>query len=100
MQMEFSPRTEHRSVCEPVALAVADAEGVSPDDLPSTLYDAIDPDALGNSSSDAERAVEHDLSVAFPYGDWNVHVRGDGEVRVIERPGVQAGGTDFPPSDR
>jgi hypothetical protein len=34
--------------------------------------------------------------VTFTYGDWDVHVYGDGEVSVIERPGAGAGGFDSP----
>jgi len=99
-QVRSPPHNEHESVCEAVVLAVADAEGVNPDDLPLSLYDVIDPDALESLFDDAEHAAESNLSITFTYDDWDVHVYGDGEVSVIERPGASAGGTDFPPGDR
>jgi hypothetical protein len=98
-QLRSPPHREHESVCEAIVLAVADAEGVAPDDLSLSLYDVVDPDALKALFSDDERAARSDLSVTFTYENWNVHVYDGGDVSVIERPDTRADGTD-PSSDR
>lgn len=56
--------------------AVADADGVAPDDLPP-LYAAVDPDAL-----DAMFRGRPDGSITFEYCGYTVTVHGNSEVTV------------------
>jgi hypothetical protein len=93
-QARSAPQAQHNSITEAVINAVADAEGVPPEELRPTLYDVIDPDALENLYEDTERSITTDLSVTFSYGDWSVHVHSNGEVSVIQRPGVRPGDAD------
>lgn len=73
-----------RSVSESVVTAVANAEDVSPLDLPP-LYSAIDPDALdafvGSVSS---TRGEPDLSITFPYNNYDVTVTGTGSISLTK----------------
>lgn len=61
-----------------VALVVADAEGVSPLELPP-LYETIDPDALGAIFRHDTRP---DVAVTFPYAGYTVVVRGDDRISL------------------
>lgn len=73
-----------RSISESVVMAVANAEDVSPLDLPP-LYSAIDPDALdafvGSVSS---TRGEPDLSITFPYSNYDVTVTGTGSISLTK----------------
>jgi hypothetical protein len=60
-----------------VVEAVAAAERVAPPNVPTPLYDSIDPDAL-----DALVASADDVSITFSYLGYVVTVDGDGTVSL------------------
>lgn len=73
------------SLSDRIVRAVAAEDGVEPLELPTPLYEAIDPDALealfqpsGTSKNDSK------LVVTFPYGGYSVTVT-NGEVSLTER---------------
>lgn len=79
-----SARPPARSASESIVIAVADAEGVSPLDLPP-LYPTIDPDALDaviGSLNDTRG--EPRGSVTFAYDSYEVTVTGDGGISLAE----------------
>ncbi|WP_276256725.1 HalOD1 output domain-containing protein [Halomontanus rarus] len=62
-----------------VVLAVADASGVDPLELPP-LGDTIDPDALNELFM--ARSESTVAKVTFEYAGYDVTVRGDGEIQA------------------
>lgn len=79
-----SARPPARSASESIVTAVADAEGVSPLDLPS-LYSSIDPDALDAivASLNGARGGPGG-AITFAYGSYEVTVYGSGDVSLAE----------------
>ena len=73
------------TVTEAVVVAVADAEDISPIELPP-LYDVVETDAL-NRLFDAARKDESasSLELCFYYSDSIVTVTGDGTIDVAPR---------------
>jgi len=75
--MELKPESRPAdTVHEQVIQSVAETRGVTPLDLPTPLFDVVDPDCL-------DRLVESgadDLRVTFEYYGCEVTVRGDGSV--------------------
>jgi hypothetical protein len=61
-----------------VAMALAEEFGTTPEQLPKTLYSAVDPDALDELLEEASGPV----SVQFRYEDRSVMVDGTGTVQV------------------
>ena len=59
---------------------VADANGVSPVDIETPLYEAIDPDALDRFVASTDAASDTVLEIVFTYAGHEVTVRGDGTV--------------------
>lgn len=79
-----SARPPAWSASESVVIAVADAEDVSPLDLPP-LYPTIDPDALNvliGSLNDTRGELGG--TVTFAYGGYEVTVCGNGDVSLAE----------------
>jgi hypothetical protein len=70
-----------RSVAIAVVEAVAAEAGCEPDELTS-LYDAIDPDALERFFEVAGDGVRPDRRVAFTYAGYEVEVTGDRRIEV------------------
>ena len=64
------------SVSEAVLSAVADREGVGPEELGTPLYDVIDPEALDNLFRNGSGRV------TFEYMNYVVTVDNRGTVRV------------------
>jgi len=64
-----------------VVEAVAEAEGVEPVELQSTLYEVVDPDALDRLFTDRERE-EFAGRVVFELGAHEVTVQSNGDVLV------------------
>lgn len=81
--MSFDRTVESPSVTESVVEAVADADGVGPEELAPPLYDAIDPDALERLLATAPGTRR----VVFTYNGYEVTVRGDGSVAIDPRNG-------------
>ena len=69
--------------------AVAAAEGVSPAELPSPLYQIVDPDALDRLYATEPVATTH---VTFDYMGYTVEVTADGCVSID--------GIAYEPADR
>ena len=81
-------------VSQTVVLAVAEATGEDPIELPP-LYDTVDPDALNELfDSDAPGAERVDGHVEFAYADCDVTVRADGRVTVA--PAAESGAAATP----
>jgi hypothetical protein len=71
-----------RSVSESVVEAVAQAEGVAPTQLRSTLYEAVDPDALEQLFAPRTPVERLDGTLTFHYHGYRVTVRSGGSVTV------------------
>jgi hypothetical protein len=76
-------RGGERTLTEALADAVAEAEGVTPDQLPP-LYDSIDLDALTTLLDKPSVDPDEDLLLALRMGRWNVFVSSDGHIRVCD----------------
>lgn len=68
-----------------VVETIAEADSVDPVDLDSSLYEAIDPDALDQIFAATPLNGRMDGEVTFPYEGYDVTVSGDGYVSVEER---------------
>ncbi len=66
------------TVSERVVHAIADRKGVSPLDISSPLFDAIDPDALDRLYDDGRTGV----TTEFEYLDYLVTVGGSGRIEL------------------
>lgn len=79
--MELKPESRPAdTVHEQVIRSVAEARDVTPLELPTPLFDVVDPDCL-------DRLVDSgadDLRVTFTYHGCEVTVRGDGSVTVSD----------------
>jgi hypothetical protein len=80
-----------------IVYAVANAEGVDPTDLDSTLHERIDAVALERvffeSDADGPPVTDPDGSVfEFRYADYLVRVRSDGRIDVFEATDRDASG--------
>ncbi|WP_435179955.1 HalOD1 output domain-containing protein [Halorussus sp. AFM4] len=73
-----------RSVCQSVVEAVAEAEGVEPEEL-DPLYEVIDPDALEELFAPTATTGRMEGRVVFTYAGHEVTVCGDGYVSVEAR---------------
>ena len=87
MSTELPTHTERTAETEPVSqtvvLAVADATGDDPMELPP-LYDTVDPDALNRLFEDRTDGTERlGGSFEFAYADCDVTVRADGTVNIV-----------------
>lgn len=71
------------SATEAVILALAEAVGVDPTDLPP-LFDYVDPDALDALFDRYDVGVGGDSIFSFQVDTWNVFVRSDGRIRVCD----------------
>lgn len=68
-----------------VVNAIADREGVDPLELDPCLYEVIDPAALNALFSGPEDTENGPISrIVFSYNGYDVHIAGDGEVRISE----------------
>lgn len=77
---------DNHTITEAVVSAVADAEGVSPLELPP-LATVIDPDALESFvSGTAGRPGTSSRTVEFRYIDYTVAIDENGDVTVDELP--------------
>lgn len=79
--MAFPQEDDDSSITHAVVAAVADVKGVSPIDLTTPLYTAVDTDALDQfvgSLSEKPAAVE----ISFEYCGFDVTVSGDGSVAL------------------
>lgn len=72
--------TDENSVSIRVVTAVADAEGVPPEDLDPVLHDAVNVDALDAIYKGSRRPV----TVEFEFAGYLVKVDPDGRVSVQE----------------
>lgn len=74
-------------ISEEVVLAVSDAEGTPPTDLPA-LNDSIDIDALDDlldsrpAPAAPDSAPDSDFVVRFTYSNSLITIRGDGSINV------------------
>ena len=87
MSAELPTHTERTAETEPVSqtvvLAVAEATGEDPMELPP-LYDTVDPDALNNLFEDRIDGAERlGGNFEFAYAGCDVTVRADGSVNVV-----------------
>lgn len=71
-------------VCDAVLTAVAEAEGVEPDELDEALSDVVDPDALRELFAPKHDGTPREGRVTFTYCGYDVTVEGPGEVRVSD----------------
>jgi hypothetical protein len=74
---------DERSPTEAIVLALAEAAGVDPTDLPP-LYEAIDTVAIDNLFDRHGGAGDAEAILSFRVDTWNVFVRGDGRIRVCD----------------
>ena len=72
-----------RTLTEAFVDAVAEAEGVTPTELPS-LYGSIDLDALTTLMTNSSKAVDAELLLGLRMNRWNVFVSSDGRIRVCD----------------
>ena len=72
-----------RTLTEAFVSAIADAEGISPTDVPS-LYGSVDFDALARLVERNRETGDSDLLLAVRIGRWNVFVSGSGLIRVCD----------------
>ncbi|MDZ5810964.1 HalOD1 output domain-containing protein [Halorubrum sp. AD140] len=61
---------------------IADREGVDPVELTPPLFEAIDPDALGEIAAAPPTAGQTEVRVTFPYNGYEVTV-GPDDVKVV-----------------
>lgn len=87
MNQRQIPTGEDGSVCQSVVEAVARAEGVAPEALDTSLYEAIDPDALEQIFAPTSATGRRAGWVRFTYHGHEVIVSGDGRVSIDTRPG-------------
>ena len=64
---------------------VADLEGVDPSELSPPLYSAIDPEALDALFGPSADGLATEGGVQFQYRGYEIRVRGDGEVAILNR---------------
>ncbi|ELZ35066.1 hypothetical protein C474_00300 [Halogeometricum pallidum JCM 14848] len=69
------------SLPEAIVSLVAELDGVAVTDIPP-LASVVDPDALVALFDGPQRAAASD--VEFDYAGYRIHLRGDGDVRVLE----------------
>jgi Halobacterial output domain 1 len=72
-------RSPKPSISTAVIHALADAEGCAPTELPSPLYEVIDPDALDALYT---RASPH---IHFEYTEYHVEITPDQQVLIHPR---------------
>ena len=72
-----------RSAIEAIAVALAEATGTDPVDLPP-LYEYVDPDALNELFDRSASRTDGDVILSFQVDTWNVFVRSDGRIRVCD----------------
>lgn len=73
------------SLSERIVAAVADEEGVDPEELSTPLYEVVDPDALeALREQPASVATDPRPTITFPYCGYSVTVSGE-EVSLSER---------------
>lgn len=66
---------------EAIVEAVAELEGVDPQDLPP-FHDVVEPMSLSLLLEHSRRQATSELGVCFTYCGWNVFARGDGTVVI------------------
>lgn len=76
-------RDGERTLTQALSDAVAEAEGVTPSELPP-LYESIDLDALGRLLAKPSEATEDELLMGLRMDRWNVFVSSDGRIRVCD----------------
>ena len=69
-------------VSETVVDAVAQLDGIDPLDLPSSLYEAVDPDALDELFGNGTKQGAPESEIRFQFAGHLVVVTGDGRVQV------------------
>lgn len=81
----FDPASERAS--EAVVTAVAALTDTDPTDL-APLYDVVEPDAVDSLCDHAQWVGDDDIvhRLWFPYEGFDVCVRSDGRIRVLETP--------------
>ncbi|WP_324759767.1 HalOD1 output domain-containing protein [Haloarcula sp. GH36] len=73
----------NRSAVEAITVALADAAGVDPVDLPP-LYDYVDSDALNSLFERFERGKDSETILSFQVDTWNVFVHSDGRISICD----------------
>lgn len=76
--MSYDRTAGSPSVTQSVVEAVAEADGVGPEELAPPLYEEIDPDALERIFATGPSTRR----VVFTYNGYEVTVRGDGSVSI------------------
>lgn len=72
---------------------IADREGVDPVELAVPLYDVIDADALDLlTNGNPHERPRTPLRIEFTYMGYEVHVDGEGNVRIDENPELPTAG--------
>ena len=89
-ETRYDPDTNSSPV-EAIAEAVAAVEGIDSMDLPP-LYDHVDVEAVNRLLDGRNGAVVSETVIGFTVEGWNVLVRGDGHIAVLdpERPSEAA----------
>lgn len=77
------PSERGQSAIGAIALALADAIGEDPTDIPP-LYQYIDPDALNAMFDRDSRLTSDNAVLGFQVENWNVFIRSDGHIRVCD----------------
>lgn len=72
-----------RSAAEAIILALADAVGVDPTELPP-LFEYVDPDALNALLGPSDSATDRTALLSFRVDTWTVFVRSDGRICVCD----------------
>lgn len=79
---EFDPHSD-QSPAGIIIEAVATAAGEDPTDLPP-LYESIDPDVIDALFAQYNGSAGENTFLNFRVDTWNVFVRADGRVRVLD----------------
>lgn len=72
-----------RTLTEAFVSVIADAEGISPTELPS-LYDSVDFEALSELLGTAGGAGDGEMVLSLRIQSWNVFVSNDGRIRICD----------------
>jgi hypothetical protein len=81
-EARYRPDSEPSPVAA-VANAVAALEGIDPVELPP-LYDQVDVEAVNRLMEPSGADVWEESTVCFTVRNWNVVVRGDGQIVIFD----------------
>jgi hypothetical protein len=76
-------REHSKDFIQSLTIAIAEAEGVDPTDLPP-LYHTIDGDILARLFESRGKSAESDVVLSFRIESWHVFVRNDGQIRICD----------------